>query len=156
MFTPFALTASSSTWSEIRDELAPLGQMICEAADAYLAEYPHKHRRPDCLSLHFWPDRGTVYAVLVGPKKFRGNIGTVMIPRLEREYYDLPPADGSADNAFDAAHDALMERVREAIHRVLALPSSADCLSRLRSTLGMRIVTVEYDDIETERRAPFA
>jgi hypothetical protein len=151
MFTPFAVTTGSSAWPEIQAELASFGPMICQAAEAYLAEFPHRQRRPDRLSLHLRPDCGTLYIVLAGSGMSRAEIGAVTIPRLEQDYYDLPRTDGAIGNAFGVEHDALTERVRKLIYHVLSLPGAADCLRRLCSRFGLRIVTVEYDDDETER-----
>jgi hypothetical protein len=151
MFTPFAVTAGSSAWPEIQSELAPLGAMICRAAEAYLAEFPHRERRPDRLSVHLRPDCGTLYVALVGPRKFRAEIGAVTIPQLERDYYDLQRTDGASGSAFEVEHDTMMQNARELILHVLSLPGSTTCLRELCSTFGMRIVTVEYDDDETER-----
>ena len=151
MFTAFALTSGSTGWPEIETELAPLGPMICQAAEAYLAEFRHRRRRADCVSVHLRPDCGTLYIGLAGSGMFRAEIGAVTIPRFERDYYDLPRADGAVGNAFGVEHDALMERVRELVVRVLSLPSATVCLRRLCSTFGLRIATVEYDDTETER-----
>lgn len=92
-----------------------------------------------------------LYFALVGPKRSNSEIGAVAIPQLERDYYALSRDDGIGVNTFEFEHNQLMERVRDLITQLLSQPDSANCLRQLTSRLGLRIVTVEYDDIETEQ-----
>jgi hypothetical protein len=150
MFKPFTLTIESSDWPIIADEIAKAGPRICEAAYGYLAEYPHRHRRPDRLRVQIRPDCGTVRIVLAGPKLFQGEIGVVTISRLEADYFDLPTATDSGD-AFETGHRQLIERCCQALRHSLAAGIGAECFKQLCSTFSLRLTILEYDDLETEQ-----
>jgi hypothetical protein len=151
MFKSFSLTIESADWSVIAEEIAVAGPRICETAYDYLAEYPHRHRRPDRLRVHIHPDCGMLRIVLAGPKLLRGEIGVVTISRLEVDYFDLPTATGDRDEAFAAGHRQLIERCRQAIQHALSTREGAECFKRLCSQFSLRLTILEYDDPGTEQ-----
>lgn len=151
MFTPFTLTIESSDWPIIAEEIAKAGPRICEAAGAYLAEYPHQHRRPDRIRVHIRPDCGMLRIMLAGPKLFQGEVGIVTIPHLEVAYFGLPAANRSGGDGFEAGHRQPMERCRQAIRHAWAIGVGAECFRQLCSTFSLRLTILEYDDFGTEQ-----
>jgi hypothetical protein len=133
-------------WDSIASSLAKIWPNICEAAEKYLSEYPHKATQTDRLRIYIRPDSGMLHLACTGPKSFYGAVASVEIPYVERCYFDLP-----RDDKFDTKHDALIQRLIRMLSETINTDTAWDVLTSLCTDRQIVITTSEYDDDETER-----
>lgn len=146
MFSAVQFDVSDPDWDSIAESYAELWPLICDAANAYLSEYPTRADRANRLRIHVRPDSGTLYFAFTGPKPFYGEVASIVCPFLERSYYELPN-----DDTFDAAHDELLACVFRTLSSSAMDESARNAIDSLCRDHEITVSVLQYDDDETER-----